>query len=747
MAGPLPRTPARGEVRREALLRRLETLPEEVSLVLLAAPPGYGRTTVVRQWVDSGGHVSGWLQTSPVHVDESRLARDIALSLRRGGPYDRALEEVADEADQVPTEDVVLRLAAAIHDLDTHALLVLDDLHLLRPQASLDLVVRLAERLPAGSRIVATAAQRPRWHVGRLLAQARYVELGVADLSLSRAEAAALLRSAGLQLPADAVDELVRRTEGWPLGLQLAARALMEAADPIAAIGTVEGSSEYFADFFRDEVLRDVSVETIRFLMYSAVLDPTSGSLCDAALETTGSAARLAQARALGLFLNPQDDRGEWFRYHRLFREMLLADLQRREPGVRPRILRGAAHWYEDQGRPVEAIEHAVAGGDASTAARLISAKTQYLNSRGEIMRVRRWLEELDDDTLRVYPPLAVMAAWVWALTGDAPRARDALRAAESASFDGPLPDGSVSLESAVLRARAALAPDGVERMLADAERAVVLEPPGSRWHTMAAVLLGAAHMVNGNRADAVRWFEQAARFGRAEQRPGALTGLAEHALLAAEHGDWTMAEICLRDSVDLRVAGRLHGYMPALTSYLAQARIDLHRGNTQLAIHDLRSALSLYESPSPVAFPWLAVQAAGTLGQLLLELGDTLGAERKIAEARRHLAMLSPGGALVPWVDGLASAVERALARSMVEEASTLTTAELRVLHVLPTHKSLAQIADELFVSRNTVKSQAAAIYRKLGAESRSEAVSRAEERGLLRRWPDSGSDGPLSR
>ena len=271
--------------------------PDEVSLVLLAAPPGYGRTTVVRQWVDSGGHVSGWLQTSPVHVDESRLARDIALSLRRGGPYDRALEEVADEADQVPTEDVVLRLAAAIHDLDTHALLVLDDLHLLRPQASLDLVVRLAERLPAGSRIVATAAQRPRWHVGRLLAQARYVELGVADLSLSRAEAAALLRSAGLQLPADAVDELVRRTEGWPLGLQLAARALMEAADPIAAIGTVEGSSEYFADFFRDEVLRDVSVETIRFLMYSAVLDPTSGSLCDAALETTGSAARLAQAR------------------------------------------------------------------------------------------------------------------------------------------------------------------------------------------------------------------------------------------------------------------------------------------------------------------------------------------------------------------------------------------------------------------------------------------------------------------
>jgi LuxR family maltose regulon positive regulatory protein len=151
-----------------------------------------------------------------------------------------------------------------------------------------------------------------------------------------------------------------------------------------------------------------------------------------------------------------------------------------------------------------------------------------------------------------------------------------------------------------------------------------------------------------------------------------------------------------------------------------------------------LKSALSLSESPSPVAFPWLAVQAAGTLGQLLLELGDTLGAERKIAEARRHLALLSTAGALTAWVDGLARAVDQALAQSMVAEASTLTTAELRVLHLLPTHKSLAQIADELFVSRNTVKSQAAAIYRKLGAKSRSEAVSRAEENGLVRRWQE---------
>jgi LuxR family maltose regulon positive regulatory protein len=727
---------ARVAIRREALLRRLETLPDDVRVVLVAAPVGYGKTTAVSQWVQSRRHRSGWLGVNPLHLDPSRLARDIALTLRRGGPLDDAADTV--ETDSLSTEDLVARTATAVRGVGMPVLLVLDDLHLLRSRASLDLVVRLAERLPVGSRIVATANQRPPWRVGRLVAQGAYVEIGVGDLAFSRDEAAAFLREADLHLPADAVDELVLRTEGWPLGLLLAANALKDAADPVAAVWTVEGGSEYFADYFRDQVLRGLTVETMRFLMYTAVLDTPSGSLCDVALGTTGSAIRLAQARALGLFLNPQDDRGEWFRYHRLFREMLRAELQNHEPGRDRRILRGAAQWYEDQGRPVEAIDHAVAGGAALAAARLIVANTQYLNGRGEITRVRGWLEGLDDGTFELYPPLAVMASWVYALTGDAPRARSALRSAESAPFDGPMPDGSVSLESAVLRARAALAPDGVERMLVDAERAVALEPAGGRWHTMASLMLGSAHQVNGHTTDAVRWFEQAARFGREDQRPGALTALALHALLAAENGDWAMAELCLRDAVDLRDAGNLRGYMPALTSYLASARVAVHRADTQLAIHHLRSALSLYESPSPVAFPWLAVQAAGTLGQLLLELGDSLGAERKIAEARRHLVVLSPAGALTEWVDGLAAAVDKALSRSTVEKASRLTTAELRVLRLLPSYLSLAQIADELFVSRNTVKSQVAAIYSKLGAETRKDAVRRAEEDGLLRRWPE---------
>jgi LuxR family transcriptional regulator, maltose regulon positive regulatory protein len=732
----LPHLALQGSIPREGLLRRLEGLPDDVCVVQLVAPAGYGKTTAARQWAESARHRSGWLQLNSSHSDPSRLALDLALTLRGIGPGGEIGDDPLAALADLPLDAVGRRLAAEVLAGGQPVMLVLDDVHRLRARRSLDLVVALAEQLPPASRVVALANHRPRWQVGRLVAQGRYREFGAADLAFTRAEAAAFLRAAAVHLPTDAVDELLRRTEGWPLGLHLSVRILTEAPDPAVAVWTLTGDSPWIADYFREEVLAGHTVETIRFLMQTAVLNTVSGSLCDVALDTTGSAARLAQVRALGLFLEPEDDRGEWYRYHPLFGETLRAELRRREPGTDLRILQRAARWYEDQDRPVEAIEHAIAGGEALTAARLIVAHAQDLNSRGEILRVRRCLEELDEDTLELYPPLAVMAAWVWALTGAAIQATRALRIAESASFDDPMADGSVSLESAVLRARAAMAPDGVERMLADAERAVALEPPGSRWHTMAALLLGAAHMVNGHRQDAARWFEQSARFGRAEQRPGALTALAERALLAADEGDWSMAELCVQDSVDLREAGGLQDFMPALTSYLAEARVALHGGMAQRAMDNVLSALSLYELPSPVAFPWLAVQAAVALGHVFLDLGDIVAADRKLAEARRHISGLPTVGVLQAWVDRLATAVEFSVTHSMLEETSSLTTAELRVLRLLPTHLSLSEIADELVVSRNTVKSQVAAIYRKLGVENRSEAVTHAEAEGLLRQW-----------
>jgi LuxR family maltose regulon positive regulatory protein len=269
--------------------------------------------------------------------------------------------------------------------------------------------------------------------------------------------------------------------------------------------------------------------------------------------------------------------------------------------------------------------------------------------------------------------------------------------------------------------------------MLADAERAVALEPPGSRWQSMASLLLGVARWVTGAPDDAVLWLESAHRFGTADQRPGAVSALGQLAWLAARREDWVMAEACTRQATELIRTAGLQEYMPSLITYLVNARVALQHDEPDQAIAWMRSARRLYLSPSPAAFPWLAVQAAVTLGHLQLELGDDQAARVRLAEARAHVRRLRPAGVLADLVDGLARAVALAEHHADAEDRAHLTAAQVRVLRLLASHLSLAQIGDELSVTRNTVKGHVAAIYRKLGAANRAEAVRRGHDQGLL--------------
>ena len=323
-------------------------------------------------------------------------------------------------------------------------------------------MLAVAVRLPRGSRIVVIADRQPRLQTGRLLSERGCLSIGPDQLAFSREETQALLAAGAVHLDGEAVDELQRRTEGWAAGLQRAVLALT-ARGTRADVREIDGSNRSIADYFSHEVLSLLSVDAVRFLMRTAVLDRFCGSLCDAALRSAGSAPWIGEVAALGLFLVPLDARGEWFRYHRLFAEMLRSELRRREPGEDRRILQQAALWYERQGLPEEAVRHALAAADGVLAARLIAAHTQELNSLGRMRELRSLLERLDQHFLERYPPLAVMAAWIWALTGDALQARWALRVAGQGTFDGPMPDGSASLESGILIIRAALAPDGVD--------------------------------------------------------------------------------------------------------------------------------------------------------------------------------------------------------------------------------------------------------------------------------------------
>jgi LuxR family maltose regulon positive regulatory protein len=730
--GTRPLTPGPGStgVPRTELVERLSSLPDPVALVLVTAPPGYGKTTAVRQWASGTRDRVAWVRAGPEHRDRRRLVRDLAVALLPVGPVADVLGPLTTSPADVPGDGAAGRLAAAAGAAGAPVTIVLDELHQLPSRAALDLVVAVALRLPPGCRIVAVADRQPRLQVARLRSEGRCLDIGPGDLAFSLGETTALVQGSDLRLDVAGVAELHRRTEGWPAGVHLATLALQTGRGRVD-VREIVGSNRLIADYFRDVVLASLSVETVRFLMRSAVLDRMCASLCDAVLRSTGSGTWLEEVNALGLFVVPDDADGSWFRYQRLFREMLRAELRRREPGEEVRILREAALWYAAHGLPEQAIDCAVAASDGQLAGRLIATHACEMTSRGRVLRVRAALDRVDQHALEIYPPLAVAAAWTWALTGDAAQARRALRIAEGSEFDAVMPDGSASFASATAVVRAALAPDGIDGMLADATRAVALEPAGSRWRTPAQLLVGVAHLLLGSAGEADVAFEEAARSASAGERLGVSVALALRSLTAAAVGDWRTADACASRARGL-VDGDLWGSLTSIATFTAGAQVALHRGDTQQALYEVREAERLYREPSLVAFPWTGVVIGVLLGRLLMALGDVPAAEHKLTEARRALALLPTQGILHEQVDALANELDPG-AHDGRRDATGLTAAELRVLRLLPTHYTLGEIGDELVVSRNTVKSQVAAIYRKLDVTSRADAVRRAQQVGLL--------------
>jgi LuxR family maltose regulon positive regulatory protein len=465
----------------------------------------------------------------------------------------------------------------------------------------------------------------------------------------------------------------------------------------------------------------------------TAALDQMSGALCDHVLGRGGSAGRLAEAARRNLFVVPLDRRGEWFRYHGLVAEMLLSELRRREPGEESRVHRRAAGWYEEQGQPEKAIGHRLAGGDTLAAARLINRHAPDFVAAGRLQTLRRWLDALGQDGLVSYPPLAITAAWTLALTGDGPGAQRCLHAAERGSFDGPLPDGSSSLTSAIMVLRASLGALGVDRMLLDARAATDSEPPGSPWFPAAMATLGIAHALSGAADVAVKELDLAARLG-AQGRPpnAAVAALAELSLLAVDRDDWADAEEKAGQAVDLIETAGIEEHLFSILGYLAAARIAAHQGNQEAARRYAGTVVRMNTTLSPAVIPWMSAQVAITLAAIFLELGDVAAARFRAEEAGRHLAGLLSEGTLRQRLRQVLARLPREGGHVRDPSAMALTRAEMRVLQLLPTHLSLGQIGEELHISRNTVKAHVAAIYRKLQGSGRTEAVARARDLGL---------------
>jgi LuxR family maltose regulon positive regulatory protein len=745
----VPPRPAlrRGMVRRAGLLTRIEAAPADAP-VLLVAPGGYGKTTLLAQWAASAAAVA-WLTLGADDNDPTHLALRIALALQAALPLDAKAVGLSRRLRARRTLDPadLPHAFAALRRTGRSPLLVLDDVHEIRDPASLALIRAVIEESAATMRVAVASRARPDLALPAPVA-ARCLEFGSADLALSEEETRRLFVAGRQAVTRDLVRAVRERTEGWPAGVYLA--ALVVRQEPrggawAARPGVLAGDDVYVADYFRDEVLAREPSDNVRFLLRTSVLERMSAPVCDAVLRTTGSRARLLEAERRNLFIVREDPEGQWYRYHRLFREMLLAELRLREPGEEMRLHRRAAAWFESSDLPDQAIAHALAGADTMRAARLVDLRARPAFAAGNRDTVQGWLRQLEQRTLAAYPPLAVTAGWIWALSVQPTQAQSCLRVARAARFSGPLPDGSSSLGAAVALLGAFLAPSGVERMVGDARRAVELEPPGQPRRALALAALGAALKLTGRPDLARPVLAEAAELGRADQPLAAALAHAELAITALMSDDDARADGDVAASVTLIEEAGLQHDTGAMLTYAAAAWSAARGGDVSTVRRYVAAVQRIDAEASPAAFPWYGVQVSIVLGRAALEVGEPLAARERIEEARQYLGHLQTEGVLRDQVEELADSLRHAPHTAGLPSSMALTAAEVRVLQLLPSHLSLGEIAVELGVSRNTIKTQVGATYRKLQAATRAEAVRRGRELGLLE--PSEGDPSPRMR
>jgi len=714
-------------VHRSPLIERL-VRENHRPVVSVVAPAGYGKTTLLAQWAERNGRAFAWVSVDDRDNDPRVLLTYVARALDEVEPVgERVFEALASPVSSVPGS-VVPRLGAAFGSMTVPVVLVLDDVHLLTNRECRAALSMLADHVPAGGRMVFAGRDIPPVPVSRLRAEGRITEIGPADLAVTRQEAAALLRAAGITLAEEDIAHLHRRTEGWAAGLYLVALSLREGGslpDPAVSVG---GADWFVSDYVKSELLARISGEQREFLMRASVLDQMCGALCEAALDQPGSAAALADLAGSNLLLVPLDRHKEWYRYHYLFRDMLRAELESREPAVVPVLRRRAAAWYERNGRPEEAVEYSIAAGDADTAARL--AEKIWMNVYfTKPATAERWLEWLEKrDAVKGHPVIAAMASLLYQMMGrpvESERWADVLDRWQFGDPDWP---GDPASEGYAALVRCVHCRGGIEQMRADAEEYARGMAAAGRVSPGADIYRGVARVLSGDPQGADPCFQDAVSKGQAINRPEAVVlALSERSLIAMARDDWSAAEAFAGQA---RTAARQPGFEQAVM-WMVHARLAMHRGDAPAAGQALANAQRSRHLLN-FTIPHLSVQALTGLARVHLALADLAGA-RTLMQGIDDVLRRRPGlGTLV----GEAEALREQLASqrgSSAPGASALTAAELRLLPLLSTHLSFPEIAAELFLSRNTIKSQVLSIYRKLGASSRNGAVGRARELGLL--------------
>jgi LuxR family transcriptional regulator, maltose regulon positive regulatory protein len=407
-------------VSRPRLLERLNDGLHR-KLTLVSAPAGFGKTTLISEWVKRIERPTAWLSLDEGENDPARFLAYLVAALQTiAANIGEGVLDVLQSSQPPPPEAI---LTALLNDLTTirdHFVLVLDDYHVIDAKPIDQALTFLLDHLPPQMHLVITTREDPQLPLARLRGRGQLTELRAADLRFTRFEAAAFLNQVmGLSLSAEDIAALEDRTEGWIVGLQLAALSMQGHQDIAGFIRAFAGDHRYIVDYLVEEVLQRQPEPVRSFLLQTSILDRLSGPLCDAVTGQEEGNVRLEALERGNFFVVPLDDKRHWYRYHHLFAEVLAAHLMEEQPDQVSTLHRRASAWYERHGSPSDAIRHALAAEDFGRAADLVELAVPAMRQNRQEATVLGWLKALPGELVRIRPVLSVHYAGTLLVSGE----------------------------------------------------------------------------------------------------------------------------------------------------------------------------------------------------------------------------------------------------------------------------------------------------------------------------------------
>ena len=698
-------------------------------ILRVLAPSGYGKSTQVAHWVTGDARHVGWVDLERIDNDPFVLASALARALTsQGGELSDAQWDAAFDG-RGAAGNIAPQLGGLVEQIERPFVLVLDDVHLVDSIDSSAVIDAVAEHLPSSCTLVLCGRSHPDQ---RSLARRRLhpgvIDVAVHDLALDATETDELLTSMGVRLELRSLTELCDGFEGWAAGIRLAGLALRREGEPSWLSPDQVGDATYVVDYLRSEWTGQLTPEDKAFLCEAACLNRFTGEMCDQVLGRTGSLSLLRHMHREELLLLPLDQRDEWFRMHPLLARSLSSELHESEPDRWLEIHRSAARWWTEQGDIDLAFEHAITAQDLNLAEELAAEHGPDYTSRNLYTTVHRWLASFPADYVRSSGALCSVHALDALRLGDGARAWHWYEQLERVLGAQPAPSASLRLRADALRIT--LSTEPASELLAAGER-VIAENESNAWGSLALYALGGLQFLAGD-PKAEETLTTGAFVAELNEMPVRRANcLAAAAIVADFRGDRELSATRTREAWD--ILNGYHAELP-LTTALAQgilAVTEARAGRRDLAVAHLDRGRRMLVTFHPVA-PWFNVLGRLALGRAALLVDDRTTSRSLLRELEHFLRAEPPDGGARPHLESLRASIDAAR-QLPSDRAWALTEAELKVLQFLPTNLTLGDIATRLFVSRNTVKTHVAAIYRKLDATSRSEAVDLARRTGVL--------------